>query len=402
MRKIFCLIFILPFLTNVNTFAQDKKLAAEEDKLAELYSQMVSFSHEDRDSLVFYSKKFEKDFKRFIKSNPGTLKYNFKQLNEDNNFKIKTSSDGNFRIYGWDTETGGTMHVYSSIYQWKSNGKVFTDIIDDEEDEEERDGGDLCFNLYTVMIGNKAYYLAIKGSVGSGRNYGESISAYRIEGEHLLDTVTVFKTKTETLNSIIVNMDRYNVVDDYDQNGRISYDAQQKLVSIPLVNDKHALTNKYLLYELKGRYFEYIGTTAPASQDHVLFGETRTKFQNEITSACDTIDTHLNDRLTDKRIAFFNKDFSTTLFSNKSSVAYWYCNTYDNENQRVHFEIVSIIFRTDKERDAALEKINAAGRTNLKVKVLTMFKVKTFENGLLIAYSETTRHKELTPFWDGL
>lgn len=397
-QKICCFIFILTFLTNTNTFSQYKKLAAQEDKLVQLYAKVASFHNVDFDSLELYSKKFERDFKRFIKSNPGTMQYDFKKLSKEENFcEIQTSGDGNFRIYSWDTETGGTQRVFKSICQWKGNGKVFTDIGDVEGDSRE---DDLCTNLYTVMIGNKPYYLAIKVSVGSSRDHGETISAYRIEGERLLDTVTVFKTKTETLNSIIVNSDHFNVVDDYNRNEGITYDEQQKIVYIPLVNDKGALTNTYLRYQLNGRYFEYIGTTVPDNQ-HVLFEDIKAKFQNEVTHQCDSIRTHFNDQQTKGRIAFLNKDFSTNLFSKNSSVAYWYCRDF-NDYKKPHFEIVSILFKTDKDRDAALAKINASGRTNFIVKVLTTFKVKTFEHGLLIAYSETATSEMLKPFWDGL
>lgn len=257
MNKIFLFVFILTILAHVNTFSQDKKFAAQEDKLANLYSKMASFYNVDLDSLELYSKKFEKDFKCFIKSNPGTMKYDFKKLSKDENIcQIQTSTDGNFRIYNWDTENPGPVHYFRSIYQWKGNGRVFTNITNDEKDV---DGGDACSGMVTVMIGNKAHYLVIKNAEGSGRVRGESISAYRIEGEKLLDTVKVFKTKTETLNSIIVNIDHYNVVDDYNQNEGITYDEKLKIVSIPLVNDKQVLTNNYLLYQLKGRYFEYIG-----------------------------------------------------------------------------------------------------------------------------------------------
>src|SRR5689334_692607 len=122
-NKIFFFIFILTFLSNTNSFSQNKKFAEQEDKLAKLYAKMVSFFHEDYDSLTLYSKKFERDLKRFIKSNPGTIKHDFKILSKDENIcQIQTSSDGNFRIYSWDTELGGTLHIFKSIYQWKGNG----------------------------------------------------------------------------------------------------------------------------------------------------------------------------------------------------------------------------------------------------------------------------------------
>jgi hypothetical protein len=268
-HKIFFFIFILTFLTRFNAFTQTRNFAVQEEKLAELRSKMVSFFREDLDSLEFYSKKFEKDFKRFIKSNPGTMKYDFKKLSKEENIcRIQTSSDGNLRIYNWDTENPGPVHYYRSIYQWKSNGRVFTNITDGNEVV---DGENACSNLYTVMIDKKPYYLVIKISEGSARDHSESISAYRIDGENLVDTVKVFKTKTETLNSIVVIIDNNNVVDDYNQNEGITYDEQRKIVSVPLVNDKQALTNNFLLYKLKGRYFEYIGVHKGGSSSNNSF-----------------------------------------------------------------------------------------------------------------------------------
>lgn len=268
------LLFILAIFVSISSFSQ-AKLAAQEERLVKLYSKMTSFRFQANDSLMYYTKKFEKDLKRFVKNNPATLKYAFKKLDGENSYcNVKTSSDGNFRVYSWDTETGGTMHFFKSFYQWQSNGKVFTDVADSELDEEEvtgeteelGDAGELCTNVYTVMIENKAYYLTDKVAIGSNRDYALSISAFRIDGENLLDTVKVFKTKRETLNSIAVYVDNFKIVDDYNQNGGINYDAQRKAVCIPLVNGKNILTNKYLVYQLKGSYFEYVGVETGKQQ----------------------------------------------------------------------------------------------------------------------------------------
>lgn len=254
-----CYIICIFVLVSLNSFAQNKKLAVQEEKLNDLYSKMVSFYYDDFDSLTFYEKKFDKDFKHFIKKNPSTLKHNFTVLYDETNNPIHTSSDGKFRIYSWDTENHSPVRAYKSIYQWQGKSGVFTNISNEETALDE-----VCAGLHTVVIENKTYYLVITTSVGSAINQGQSIAAYRIEGDKLLDKVKVFKTKTETLNSIIVNTDRYKVVDDHDQSDRITYDAEQKIVSVPLVNEEGTLTNKFLLYQLKGRYFEYIGTTPPA------------------------------------------------------------------------------------------------------------------------------------------
>jgi hypothetical protein len=253
------LIATLATITSLTTFAQTNSLAAKEARLAKLYSKMLSFHHVDYDSLEVYSEKFAKEFVRFINSNPGTLNHPFKILDKDSSFlQIQTSRDGKFRIYGWDTQTGGTMRYFRNIYQWKGNEKVLTKYESGGED----DNASICYEMYTVMISNKAHYLAIKNSIGSTRDRGVSISAYRIDGDKLNDEVKVFKTKNETLNTIDAYIDLGTVAEDYKNEPVISYDARQKIVYIPFVNGKdNVLTNKYLMYKLKGRYFEYIGTT---------------------------------------------------------------------------------------------------------------------------------------------
>jgi thiamine pyrophosphokinase len=150
---------------------------------------------------------------------------------------------------------GGSMRIYKEFYQWKGNGKVFVKTPKYMEDSE----GCVCYDMYTVFIRNRAYYLASKLSVASGSERVYTISAYRIDGDKLLDSVKLFKTKTESLNTIDVYVDLSKVVEPIDREEFISYDPGLKIISIPLVNEKDELTNKNLLYQLKGRYFEYIG-----------------------------------------------------------------------------------------------------------------------------------------------
>lgn len=247
--------FILAICINSNAFPQYRKFAAQEAKLAKIYSKMLSFHHVNGDSIEFYSQKFERELKSFLQNSPGTLNYPFKKLNDDSSFcSIETSGDGKFRIYSWDDWTGGSMRYYKELYQWKGSRNVFMRIPRYEGGSE--GDGFLCSDIFTVLIDKKAYYLAVKNSVASGRDRVYSISAYRIDGDKLLDSVKLFKTKTEMLNTIDVYVD---LGKPYERDDFISYDPRLKIVYIPCVNGENALTNKNLLYQLKGRYFTYIG-----------------------------------------------------------------------------------------------------------------------------------------------
>ena len=255
-RKIICLLFVLTFLTCDKAFTQTNVIALQENKLTELYSKLTSFIQKDNDSVGLYSERFKKEFTSFIKNNPATLNYPFKKIVDSNFCDIKTSGDGNFRIYSWDTWTGGTMHIFKEIYQWKSNGKIFTKVPTDKNG----DAGSFCSKIFTVNINNKPYYLAVTNAIFSTKDAMQSISAYTIDGNKLVDTVKLFKTKTKKLNSIHVEFDFFSVVD---RPGRplelITYDHKQKIIYIPVVDGKEQVTKKNILYQLKDRYFEFIG-----------------------------------------------------------------------------------------------------------------------------------------------
>lgn len=249
-------LFVLTFLTCVKAFAQSRDITSQESKCIQLYSKLVSFIQTNYDSISLYSDKFETEFTNFIKTNPTTVNYSFKRFIDSNFFNIKTSSDGNFRIYSWDTWTGGTMHIFKTIYQWKNNGSVFTKV----RKYDEGDGGSFCSKIFTVTIYNKPYYLAVTNSIFSTKDAMQSISAYSIVGNNLTDTVTLFKTKTKKLKSIDVAFDFFSVVDRPERPLElIVYDDKQKIIYIPVVDDKEQVTKKNILYQLKDRYFEFVG-----------------------------------------------------------------------------------------------------------------------------------------------
>lgn len=238
--------------------AQTKKLETEENRFVNIYSRLSSFnqSNYNYDSIDYYSTKLQKEFTRFIKDNPATLSYPFKKLDADYSFDIITSSDGNFRVYSWDSWTGGSMHFYKEIYQWKSNGKVFTDI----PVYEETDPGLSYSKIFTVNINKKTYYLAVADGTYSNKDAMQSITAYSIENNKLVSTTPIFKTKTKKLNSIKVFFDFFSVVNRPERPLElITYDEKLQIIYIPVVNEKDQVTKKNILYQLKGNYFEFIG-----------------------------------------------------------------------------------------------------------------------------------------------
>lgn len=248
-------LFILTFSIRDKAFGQTAAISSQENNFVKLYSKLASFIQTDYDSISVYSDNFEKEFTSFIKNNPTTLDYPFKKLVDSNFCDVSTSSDGNFRIYSWDTWTGGTMHIFQEIFQWKDKGKVYTKVPNNGDVE-----GFFCSKIFTVDINNKRYYLAVTNGIYSTKDGVQSISAYTIENGKLVDTVKLFKTKTKKLNSIDVEFDFFSVVDRTERPFElITYDDKQKIIYVPVVGDKGRVTKKNILYQLKGSYFEFIG-----------------------------------------------------------------------------------------------------------------------------------------------
>ncbi|RYE41411.1 MAG: hypothetical protein EOP48_23985 [Sphingobacteriales bacterium] len=254
--RLIVLVLFLAILSCDKGNAQSKDLITQENKFAQLYSKLFESLHGDWGITMAYSEKFSNQFTSFIRATPATLDYPFKKLIDSNYLQIRTSSDGNLRIYSWDTWTGGTMHEYSTIYQWRDNGKVFTKVLNVDKD----DPGSFVSQIFTVAIGGKPYYLAVTNATYSTKDARQSIAAYTIIGGKLVDTVKLFKTKIKRLNRIDVDFDFFSVVDRPERPLElITYDDKQKIIYIPVVGDKEQVTKKNILYQLKGSYFEFIG-----------------------------------------------------------------------------------------------------------------------------------------------
>ncbi len=241
-----------------NTFSQINNIVSKENDLIQLYTKIGSFRGIEYDSLSYYSDKFSNDFIQFISKHPTTFRYPFKALTDSNICDIITSADGKLRIYSWDTQAGGTAFICRDIYQWESEGKVYIKVP--EEGGEENTIGGFGSRIFTVKIHKVIYYLVASNQVYSHRENMQSISAYRIEGDKLIDTVNIFKNKKSKFNRIDVNFDFFSV------SGRperpvelITFDSKQNIIQIPVVTETGEVTDKDILYKLNGSYFEKIG-----------------------------------------------------------------------------------------------------------------------------------------------
>lgn len=248
--------FIVFVFSSKGGIAQTNNLAAQEKRFVNLYTRLFKFTPSESDSIAFYSEKFSKEFKTFIKANPSSLAYPFKKFSDSNYIQIATSDDKNFRIYTWDTWEGGSMHYFDVIYQWRADGKIVTKTPTLSND----DPGSFCSKIFTVDIEQKRYYLSVTNHIYSTEDASQSIAVYNIDGDKLYDTTKLFHTKTKSLNHIDVSFDFMSVVDRPERPLElITYDEKQKILYVPVVNSKGQVTSRNIFYQLKDGGFEFAG-----------------------------------------------------------------------------------------------------------------------------------------------
>jgi hypothetical protein len=243
---------ILPVVAQGNP-----SLAKTEAALIDLSSKVNAKN--DYDTLTYYSDLFNKRMNKFIGTTPATISYPFKKLIDSKACMVETSEDGLFRIYSWDTWTGGTMHFYRNIFQYKHGNTVKAFIPESEEPDPQNYYSD----IYTIKTpGNKTYYLAISNGRYSTKYMSQTIKVFAITRDKLDDKVKLIKTKSGLQNTIDIAYDFFSINDKLAYKDQlIHYDAAQKIIYIPVVHgddDNGQVSGKFIRYQFTGKYFERI------------------------------------------------------------------------------------------------------------------------------------------------
>lgn len=256
-RKAIFLLTLTLFFVRTVSFGQTNSFDKADKELTDLYAKIFPFYHSDDDSLNYYSDLFATRFTAFIKDNPTTLNYKFKSLTDSNVCNIVTSADGLLRIYSWNTWLGGTMPDFNNLFQFKSGNEVHATNLE----RNEGGYGTYFTDIFTLNTGRKTYYLTVYGANVSSKDAYETISVFAIEGDTLNDKVKLIKTKSGLNNSISFDYDFFSVASRPERPIRlIKYDAEKKIIYIPIVLEDGDVTNRYILYQFTGQYFEKVQT----------------------------------------------------------------------------------------------------------------------------------------------
>ena len=253
MKRLLPFVFCCFCLTSL--FGQSPKTI--EDDLLRSFKN-IAYREARRDTDIYWFKKLETSNKELVEklskygSLPQTIDIPFKLLTKAG-MDISTADDKLFRIYSWDTLTGGTMHWFESIFQYKVGSKTF--VLADTP-KTEADVRPNYNRLYTFRTNGKAYYIAVYLFIGSTKDVGDGLNIFKIE-DGKLEKAKIIKTNTGLHSELAYGYDFFSVVDiAFDKRPRIRFDPKTQTLYLPLVDSNMKMTNRSIRYKFTGQYFE--------------------------------------------------------------------------------------------------------------------------------------------------
>ena len=209
------------------------------------------------DSLIKANDDFQELLLKYTSKNKETLIYPFKNLN-DSGLSIHTSKDKKFRIYSWDTWTGGTMHFYRNVFQFQGAKSIHSKTI--QSYRENDDDPDCIYrSLSDLRVGPNTYYVTLSVAVGSSAIYYHTAKVFSLNGDKLNDTVKLIKTRSGLQNEVGYEIDLHNadISEDWDKMYP-AYDKDKQEIILPLVDGNGRVTGKKIIYKFRGSYFQKI------------------------------------------------------------------------------------------------------------------------------------------------
>lgn len=109
--------------------------------------------------------------------------------------------------------------------------------------------------------------MAIAGGGESTRDAYEFIKVYSISGDSLKDNIPLIKTSSGLKNLISFEYDVFSVIDRPERPiSLIKYDSDKKIIYIPIVLENGKVTDRFILCQFTGQFFEKILTQKKADK----------------------------------------------------------------------------------------------------------------------------------------
>lgn len=212
------------------------------------YDAQAELNKKLRDALVNYGTRSD------------VLDYPFPELSE--RMFVTTSKDGRFRAYSWDTESGGSMQNFMTVYQYRTrNGTVRISALPYSDDISEYGAGPFVHDIFQVQTKKGTLYLAVSTFIGSTSLAGQSLDVFRVDNNILNTETSAIRTTSGQKNSIGFGYDFFSVVDRKERPIKLfEFNEARKEFRFPVVIEDEEtpqgrVTNKYITYRFNGTYF---------------------------------------------------------------------------------------------------------------------------------------------------
>lgn len=191
------------------------------------------------------------DLIRYGSRVPEMLSYSFPRLK--GKMHVTTSKDGRFRVYSWDEQTGGTMHEFNSVFQFRgADGKVHAATAP---------VAGFVHDIFQVNSADGTIYLAVSTFIASGSLSEQTMSAFKVVGTRIDSKVRVFRTPGGLQDSISFGYDFSSVMDRKERPVRLfTFNEARNSFSFPVVEEDEEtpqgrVTNKLINYRFDGKHF---------------------------------------------------------------------------------------------------------------------------------------------------
>ena len=225
-----------------------------EQELLSSFRQLQQLAHPD--SLKQANNSFRNSLLTYTAADRSTFTYDFKEL-EKEGLVIRTSEDGQFRIYSWDTRTGGADHVFDAVYQYRAGNNVLSKAA---EYDEAGDGESKWYsNIYTLKTDTQTYYLGLYHEMHSSTNYVQGIKIFCIDNNKLNETVRLIRTGKGIANEIAFAYNFLSVARRPERPAKlIYYDTDDDQLHLTMVKEDGTVTRQIITYQFTGKYFELV------------------------------------------------------------------------------------------------------------------------------------------------
>jgi len=165
------------------------------------------------------------------------------------------SDDGLLRIYTWDTNMGGTQHMFENVILYKSGEQTNFSV-----EKKTSDDGVYIYaydKLYTLKIGSKMYYLCTYYGIFDLYMRGEGIRIFSNENGRL-NKGNIIKTASRITNHLYYSYSQNENNEDVMGDNTIDYAQKDTTITFPVIDTAGNQTDSTITYKFTGQYFEKV------------------------------------------------------------------------------------------------------------------------------------------------